>query len=57
MPFEPSDEFIWTVDLIPHPIDAKKSLLLPKAVKALPESWIKVYWVVIAPSGNEDISV
>ena len=57
MPFEPSDEFIWTVDLISHPIDAKKSLLLPKALKALPESWIKVYWVVITPSGNEDISV
>ena len=35
MPFEPSDEFIWTVDLISHPIDAKKSLLLPKALKAL----------------------
>lgn len=54
MPFESSDEFIWTVDLIPNLIHAKKHLRLPKALKAFPESWIKVYWVVIAPSGNEE---
>ena len=54
---EPIDEFVWTGDLISHPIDAKKYLLLPKALEAFPETRIKIYWVVIAPSGYQDIGV
>ena len=55
--FEPSDEFFRTLDLVAHPVDAEKSLILPKALKAFPESWMKVYWIVIAPNGYEDIGV
>ena len=55
--FEPSNEFIRTVNLITNPVDAKKSLLLPKAFKACPESWINVYWIMIVPGSHEDVGV
>ena len=55
--FEPSDEIIWAVYFVMHLIDAEKSLFLLKAFEAFPKSWIKVYWVVITPSGYEYVGV
>ena len=54
---KPIDELIRAVYLISHPIYAKESLFLPIMLNTCPKSWMKVYWVVIAPGSYEDIGV